>query len=181
MSCKIDLYHATAHFEVRKFVHNAKSEELKYDRMIDVAKAHERACQEYQIHKQAHSMAPPVTTLILCYKQVLYQNLFRKVLPRSPVANVDAHTIMVNTLPTGLYAVSVARRTTGLSNVEALGGGIVHLDAHPSWEGHRNRDNKESVASSSTKAGDEEEEAMATSRDHSKETRHWMGTWRQAK
>ena len=59
-SRKIDLlYHATAHFEVRKFVHNAKHEELKYDRMIDVAKAHERTCQEYQIHKQAHSMANP--------------------------------------------------------------------------------------------------------------------------
>ena len=59
-SCKIDLlYHATAHFEVRKFVHNAKQEELRYDRMIKVAKAHERTCQEYQIHKQAHSMANP--------------------------------------------------------------------------------------------------------------------------
>ena len=58
--CKIDLlYHATAHFEVRKFVHNAKPEELKYDHKIEVAKAHERTCQEYQIHKQAHSMAPP--------------------------------------------------------------------------------------------------------------------------
>ena len=31
-SHKIDLlYHATAYFEVRKFVHNAKPEELKYD------------------------------------------------------------------------------------------------------------------------------------------------------
>ena len=29
--------------------------ELSYDRMIEVAKAHERTCQEYQIHKQAHS------------------------------------------------------------------------------------------------------------------------------
>ena len=58
-SCKIDLFHATAHFEVRKFIHNAKQEELKYDRMIEVAKAHERTCQEYQIHKQALSMAPP--------------------------------------------------------------------------------------------------------------------------
>ena len=59
-SCKIDLlYHATAHFEVRKFVHNVKPEELKYDRMIEVAKAHERTCQEYQIHKQAHSVAAP--------------------------------------------------------------------------------------------------------------------------
>ena len=36
-SRKIDLlYHATAHFEVRKFVHNAKQEELKYDHMIEV-------------------------------------------------------------------------------------------------------------------------------------------------
>ena len=59
-SRKIDLlYHATAHFEVRKFIHNAKHEELKYDCMIEVAKAHERTCQEYQIHKQAHSMANP--------------------------------------------------------------------------------------------------------------------------
>ena len=59
-SHKIDLlYHATAHFEVRKFVHNAKQDELKYDRMIEVAKAHERTYQEYQIHKQAHSMANP--------------------------------------------------------------------------------------------------------------------------
>ena len=59
-SHKIDrLYHATAQFEVRKFVHNAKQEEFKYDRMIEVAKAHERTCQEYQIHKQAHSMANP--------------------------------------------------------------------------------------------------------------------------
>ena len=44
-SCRIDLlYHATAHFEGRKFVHNVKQEELKYDRMIEVAKAHERTC-----------------------------------------------------------------------------------------------------------------------------------------
>ena len=65
-SHKIDLlYHATAYFEVRKFVYNVKQEELKYDRMIEVAKAHERTCQEYQIHKQAHSMATPVTTPIL--------------------------------------------------------------------------------------------------------------------
>ena len=64
--CKIDLlYHTTAHFKVRKFVHNAKQEELKYDCMIEVAKAHERTSQEYQIHKQAHSMVPPVTTPIL--------------------------------------------------------------------------------------------------------------------
>ena len=55
-ACKIDLlYHATAHFEVRKFVHKAPAEELTYDKMIELAKAHERTCQEYQAHKQAHS------------------------------------------------------------------------------------------------------------------------------
>ena len=59
-TCKIDLLnYATAHFDVRKFVHNAKPKELKYDKMIKVAKAHGRTCQEYQIHRQAHSMAPP--------------------------------------------------------------------------------------------------------------------------
>ena len=48
------LYHATLHFEVRKYVHNANTSELSYDKMIEVAKAHERTCQEYQMHKQAH-------------------------------------------------------------------------------------------------------------------------------
>ena len=47
---KIDLlYHATVHFEVRKFVHNAKPEEVTYDKMIEVAKAHEQTCHEYQL------------------------------------------------------------------------------------------------------------------------------------
>ena len=56
-TCKIDLlYHATAHFEVRKFIHNAKQEDLKYDKMIMVAKSHKKTCQECQIHKQVHSM-----------------------------------------------------------------------------------------------------------------------------
>ena len=135
-SRKIDLfYHATAHFEVRKFVHNAKPEELTYDKMIELAKAHERACQEYQIHKQAHSMAPSVITPALCCKQVPCQSPFRKALPRRPVASVDIHTIMVNAQPMGIHAASVARRITGLSSVEALGGGTVHQNSHPPWEG----------------------------------------------
>ena len=105
---------------------------------------------------------PPVTTPILCYKQVLCQNLFRKTLPREPVANVDTLTTTGNAQCMGLYAAAVARRTTGLSNVEALGLGSVHLVTHPPWEGH-NRDNEDSAASSLTKAGDGEEEAMASS------------------
>ena len=73
-ACKIDLlYHATVHFKVRKFVHNAKPEELTYDRMIEVAKAHEWTCHEYQQHKQAHSA--PVSS----YQNPLIQtNALRK-------------------------------------------------------------------------------------------------------
>ena len=131
-SRKIDLlYHATAHFEVRKFFHNAKQDELKYDRMIEVAKAHERTCQEYQIHKQAHSMANPSNS----YANPLIQT--RKALPRKPVASADAHTTTVIAQPTEPHAVSVASQITGLSNVEALGGGTVQPVTHPPREGHR--------------------------------------------
>ena len=163
-TCKIDLlHHATAHFEIRKFVHNAKPEELKYDKMIEVAKAHERACQEYQIHKQAHSMAPPVTTPIFCYKQVLCRSLFRKTLPRKPVVSADAHLTMGNAQHMGLHVASMVSRTTGLSNVEAPGGGTVQLVTHPPWEGHNKTDNEDTVASNSTKAGDAEEATNSSS------------------
>ena len=89
------------------------------------------------------------------------QSLFRKALPRKPVASADAHTAMVTAQPTEPHAVSVAGQTTGLSNVEALGGGTVQLVAHPPWEGHR-IDRDASVATSPTKAKDEEEEEMSS-------------------
>ena len=61
-SRKIDLlYHATAHFEVRKFVHNAKQEELKYDHMIEVAKAHERTCKSTRSTSKLTQWQTPVT------------------------------------------------------------------------------------------------------------------------
>ena len=82
-SRKIDLlYHATAHFEVRKFVHNAKQEELKYDRMIKMAKAHERTCQEYQIHKQAHSVAAPSKLLQPLMQTIALSKSFQKGPPK---------------------------------------------------------------------------------------------------
>ena len=148
-----------------RFVHNAKPEELTYDKMIEVAKAHERTCPEYQIHKQAHSMAPPVTTPILCFKQALCRSLSRKVLPRRPVANADALTTMVNAQPLELHVLVEARRTTGYSSVEALGKGTVCQDVHPSKEDHSNRGKEDHLAtSSSTKAGDVEEVAANSTR-----------------
>ena len=150
-SRKIDLlYHATAHFEVRKFVHNAKQEELKYDHMIEVAKAHERTCQEYQIHKQAHCVAPSSNSYC---NPLLQTNALSKSFQKGPPRKTCGTG---NALLTILHAVSVAIWITGLSNVEALGGGTVQLVAHPPWEGHR-IDRDGSVVTSQTKVGDMEE------------------------
>ena len=76
------------------------------------------------------------------------------------MANVDDHTATVTAQHTAQHAVSVATRITGLSNVEALGGGTVQPVAHPPREGHRDRDT--SVATSQTKAEDVEEEATSS-------------------
>ena len=77
------------------------------------------------------------------------------------MASVDAHTTMVTAQPIEPHVASVAIKITGLSNVEALGGGTVQPVAHPPWEGHRT-DRDAQVATSQTKAGDEEEEAMSS-------------------
>ena len=89
------------------------------------------------------------------------RSLFRKALPRKPVASVDAHTTMVNAQLMGPHAVSVAGQITGLSNVQAPGGGTVQLVTHPPREGHR-IDRDASAATSQTKAEDEEEEETSS-------------------
>ena len=91
------------------------------------------------------------------------RSLFRKALPRKPVASADTHTAMVIAQPTGPHAVSVADQITGLSNVEAPGGGTVQPVTHHPREGHR-IDRDASVATRPAKAKDEEEEET-TSRD----------------
>ena len=89
------------------------------------------------------------------------QSLFRKALPRKPVASADVHTAMVIAEPTEPHAVSVASQITGLSNVEAPGGGTVQPVTHPPQEGHR-IDRDALVTTSPTKAGDEEEEETSS-------------------
>ena len=65
-SHKIDLlYHAAAHFEVRKFVHNAKQEELKYDHMIEVAKTMKGPAKSTRYTSKLTQWHPPVITPIL--------------------------------------------------------------------------------------------------------------------
>jgi len=58
-SRKIDLlYHATAHFELRKYVQTAKPRELTYEKMIETAKTHERTCQDFKSYKASHGQQP---------------------------------------------------------------------------------------------------------------------------
>ena len=89
------------------------------------------------------------------------QSLFRKALPRKPVASADAHTAMVIAQLTGPHAASVAGQITGPSNVEAPRGGTVQPVTHPPWERHR-IDRDAPVATSQTKAKDEEEEETSS-------------------
>ena len=77
------------------------------------------------------------------------------------MASADAHTTTVIAQPMKPHAVSVAGQITGLSNVEALGGGTVQPVAHPPWEGHKDRD-ASVVTSHPTKAKDEEEEETSS-------------------
>ena len=77
------------------------------------------------------------------------------------MASADADRAMVIAQPTEPHAVSVASQITGLSNVEALGGGTVQLVIHPPREGHR-IDRDTLVATSPTKAKDEEAEATSS-------------------
>ena len=77
------------------------------------------------------------------------------------MASVDAHTAMVIAQLMGPHAVSVASQITGLSNVEAPGGGTVQPVTHPPREGHR-IDRDASVVTSLTKAEDEEEEETSS-------------------
>ena len=77
------------------------------------------------------------------------------------MASADTHITTVIAQLTGPHAVSVAIQITGLSSVEALGGGTVQPVAHPPREGHRT-DRDAQAATSQTKAGDEEEEETSS-------------------
>ena len=119
------LYHATVHFEVRKFVHNAKAEELTYDKMIEVTKTHERTCQEYQQHKQAYSA--PASGF---HKPLIQTNALAKSFQKkSLVASVGGATTKKTAQHTDRPATAVGGRTTGQLCAEQ--GGTPHLHIHP--------------------------------------------------
>ena len=48
------LYHATIYYEIRKYIQEADPKTLKYEAIIEKAKAHERNCLEYKDHQASH-------------------------------------------------------------------------------------------------------------------------------
>ena len=51
------LYHATIYYEIRKYIQEAKPATLKYEMVIEKAKAHERNVLEYKDHQASHGGA----------------------------------------------------------------------------------------------------------------------------
>ena len=53
--CMIDLlFHATIYYEIRKYIQEANLNSLKYEAIVEKAKAHERNCLEYKDHQASH-------------------------------------------------------------------------------------------------------------------------------
>ena len=48
------LYHATIYYEIRKYIQESEPAVLKYEMVIEKAKAHERNCLEYKDHQASH-------------------------------------------------------------------------------------------------------------------------------
>ena len=51
------LYHATIYYEIRKYIQESEPATLKYEMVIEKAKAHERNILEYKDHQAAHGGA----------------------------------------------------------------------------------------------------------------------------
>ena len=55
---KIDLlYHATIYYEIHKYIQELEPAALKYEMIVEKAKAHERNCLEYKDHQASHGGA----------------------------------------------------------------------------------------------------------------------------
>ena len=51
------LYHATIYYEICKYIQEADPNTLKYEAIVEKAKAHERNCLEYKDHQASHGGA----------------------------------------------------------------------------------------------------------------------------
>ena len=64
------LYHATIYYEIRKYIQESEPAVLKYEMVIEKAKAHERNCLEYKDHQASHRGANSVPS----YNNILKAN-----------------------------------------------------------------------------------------------------------
>ena len=51
------LYHATIYYEIHEYIQESEPATLKYEMVIEKAKAHERNCLEYKDHQASHGGA----------------------------------------------------------------------------------------------------------------------------
>ena len=51
------LYHATIYYKIHKYIQEADPNSLKYEAIVEKAKAHERNCLEYKDHQASHGGA----------------------------------------------------------------------------------------------------------------------------
>ena len=54
------LYHATIYYEIHKYIQEADPNSLRYEAIVEKAKAHERNCLEYKDHQASHRGANSV-------------------------------------------------------------------------------------------------------------------------
>ena len=62
------LYHATIYYEIRRYIQESKPAALKYDMVIEKAKAHEHNILEYKDHQASYggaNSAPSYNNLLL--------------------------------------------------------------------------------------------------------------------
>ena len=82
------LYHATIYYEIRKYIQESDPNTLKYEMVIEKAKAHERNCLEYKDHQASHGGA---NSMCLCTITPCY--LLMPLISVGPVAGIKAISV----------------------------------------------------------------------------------------
>ena len=59
------LYHATVYYKIRKYIQESEPSTLKYEMVIEKAKAHERNCLKYKDHQASHRGDPSYNNPLL--------------------------------------------------------------------------------------------------------------------
>ena len=80
------LYHATIYYKICKYIQESEPATLKYEMVIEKAKAHEKNCLEYKDHQASHRGAVCLHTTTPCY-------LLMPLINVGPVAGTQATSV----------------------------------------------------------------------------------------